>query len=55
MQYHWIALVVLMVFLKKIKFGLIVNAAVILGSILLTAVIIFIYDFPPGRVQTGRE
>jgi hypothetical protein len=40
---------------KNIKFGFIINLLLITGFTLLSAIITFIYDFPPGVVNTGRE
>jgi hypothetical protein len=40
---------------KNVKFGLKINLLIITGFALLSAIITFIYDFPPGIVNTGRE
>ncbi len=55
MQYHWISLIVIIALHRKIKFGLIVNAFVIIVFTLISAILIFAYDFSPGRVNTARE
>jgi hypothetical protein len=40
---------------KNVKFGLKINLLIITAFALLSAIITFIYDFPPGFVNTGRE
>ena len=55
MQYHWIALIVIIALHKNIKFGLIVNALTIIGFAPLSSFVIYIYDFPPGYVSTGKR
>ncbi len=55
MQYHWISLIVIIALHKNIKFGLIINLLIIIMFSVITSILIFIYDFPPGEVPTAMR
>ncbi|CAG2184218.1 unnamed protein product, partial [Oppiella nova] len=52
MQFHVLSFVVIVAILKKPSYGLIINFALILASILIVSSLIFVMDFTPGRVST---
>jgi hypothetical protein len=54
MQLHWISLIVIIGLLKNLKFGLIINWLFVISFSLISSIIIFVNDLPPGYVLTNE-
>lgn len=55
MHFHLMSLIVIIPLLKSKRLGLTVNAVLLFSSILLTAVINYVNDYPPAMLYTQPE
>ena len=55
MQFHWISLLLVIPLLYKFKFGLALTGFSIMAFYVASVVIGFLYDLPPGLINTGRD
>ncbi|XP_054167794.1 nose resistant to fluoxetine protein 6-like [Oppia nitens] len=55
MQFHFLSLLIILAFLYNVRLGFIVNILTIITFVIISSVIIYVYDLPPAIVNTGRD
>lgn len=55
MQFHFLALLVIIPLFRSKKFGMLINLVLLIGSICLSAVICYVNDYPPSMIYTQPE
>ncbi len=55
MQYHWISILLVIPLLYKVRFGALITCFVIISFYIFSAVFSYLYDLPPGQINTARD
>ena len=55
MQVHLLSLLVIIPLLRSATFGMIMNMALLIGSVVLTGVIGYVNDYPPAMIYSQPE
>lgn len=55
MQYHWISLIIVIPLLYKAKLGALINFITIISFYIISTIISYLFDLPPGLINTGRD